>query len=44
VERTRRAIEQIDPATLRSLQYDSQAFHTFRNRVRSLPAPPARRQ
>jgi predicted Zn-dependent protease len=44
VERTRRVIAQIDPATLRSLQYDSQAFHNFRNRVRSLPAPPPMRR
>jgi len=44
VERTRRAIEQIDPATLRSLTVDSQNFHTFRNRVRALPAPPPARR
>jgi beta-barrel assembly-enhancing protease len=41
VENTRRAIEQIDPAILRNLTTDSQNFHSFRNRVRALPAPPA---
>src|ERR671916_919064 len=41
VERTRRVIAQIDPAILRNLTTDSQNFHSFRTRVRSLPAPPA---
>lgn len=43
VERTRRSIEQIDPAILRNLTTDSQNFHSFRNRVRALPAPQRRR-
>jgi predicted Zn-dependent protease len=40
LERTRQMIAQIPPATLRSLTTDSQNFHSFRNRVRGLPAPP----
>ncbi len=40
VARSQQAIAQIDPAILRNLTTDSQNFHTFRNRVRSLPAPP----
>ena len=41
VTRAQQSIAQIDPAVLRSLTNDSQNFHAFRNRVRSLPAPPA---
>lgn len=44
IERTRQVIAQIDPAILRNLTPDSQNFHSFRNRVRSLPAPPPPRR
>src|SRR5918999_3679411 len=40
VSRSQQAIAQIDPAILRNLTVDSQNFHSFQNRVRSLPAPP----
>jgi predicted Zn-dependent protease len=42
--RTQQTIAQKDPAILRTLTTDSQAFHSFRNRVRSLPAPPQTRR
>jgi predicted Zn-dependent protease len=44
IARTQQAIAQIDPAVLRSLTVDSQNFHTFKNRVRSLPPPPTTRR
>jgi predicted Zn-dependent protease len=44
ITRAQQTIAQIDPAVLRSLTVDSQNFHSFRNRVRSLPAPPAARR
>src|ERR687895_676195 len=44
VENTRRVIAEVDPAVLRTLTVDSQNFHSFRNRVRGLPAPPAARR
>ena len=37
-------ISQIDPAILRSLTYDSPRFHDFKERVRTLPAPPPERR
>lgn len=41
---TQRIIDQIDPAILRSLTYDSPRFHDFKQRVHELPpAPVARR-
>ena len=36
-------ISQINPAILRTLTEDSQAFHTFKNRVASLPRAAAGR-
>jgi predicted Zn-dependent protease len=44
VARAQQAIAQQPPAVLRTLSTDSQNFHTFRARVRSLPAPPAARR
>jgi beta-barrel assembly-enhancing protease len=44
VERSRQSIQQIDPAILRNLTTDSQNFHSFRNRVRALPAAPRARR
>ena len=44
LERTRQMVAQVDPAVLRTLTVDSQNFHSFRNRVRGLPAPPAARR
>ena len=44
VARSQQAIAQIDPAILSNLTTDSQNFHSFRNRVRALPAPPAARR
>jgi predicted Zn-dependent protease len=44
IARAQQTISQIDPAILRNLTVDSQNFHSFRNRVRSLPAPPAARR
>ena len=44
LERTRRMVEEIPAATRASLMTDSQNFHTFRNRIRSLPAPPPARR
>jgi predicted Zn-dependent protease len=44
VARTQQSLSQIDPTVLRSLTVDSQNFHNFRSRVRSLPAPPAARR
>jgi beta-barrel assembly-enhancing protease len=43
ITRAQQTIAQIDPAVLRTLTTDSQNFHSFRNRVRALPAPPTRR-
>jgi predicted Zn-dependent protease len=40
IARAQQEIAQIDPAILRNLTVDSQNFHSFRNRVASLPAPP----
>jgi predicted Zn-dependent protease len=40
---TQRIINQIDPAILRTLTYDSPRFHEFKQRVQSLPAPPPQR-
>jgi beta-barrel assembly-enhancing protease len=37
---TQRIINQIDPAILKSLTYDSPRFHEFKQRVQALPAPP----
>jgi predicted Zn-dependent protease len=44
VERSRQSIQQVDPAILRNLTVDSQNFHSFRNRVRALPAAPRARR
>jgi beta-barrel assembly-enhancing protease len=41
---TQRIINQIDPAILRSLTYDSPRFHEFKQRVQSLPAPPPQKR
>ena len=41
---TQRIIDQIDPAILRSLTYDSPRFHDFKQRVHALPPPPPSRQ
>lgn len=41
---TRALIAQIDPAILRTLTRDSQNYHQFKNRLRSLPPSPAPRQ
>jgi len=41
---TQAIINKIDPAILRSLTYDSPRFHDFKQRVRSLPAPPPQRR
>ena len=40
---TQRIIDKIDPAIIRTLTYDSPRFHEFKQRVRSLPAPPPTR-
>jgi predicted Zn-dependent protease len=37
---TQRIINQIDPAILKSLTYDSPRFHEFKQRVQTLPPPP----
>jgi predicted Zn-dependent protease len=37
---TQRIINQIDPAILKSLTYDSPRFHDFKQRVQTLPPPP----
>jgi predicted Zn-dependent protease len=44
ITRTQQAIAQHPPEVLRSLTPDSRNFHSFRNRVRSLPAPPPPRR
>jgi predicted Zn-dependent protease len=41
---TQRIIDQIDPAIVRTLTYDSPRFHDFKQRVQALPAPPPPRQ
>jgi predicted Zn-dependent protease len=41
---TQRLINQIDPAILRTLTYDSPRFHDFKQRVHALPAPPPQRR
>jgi beta-barrel assembly-enhancing protease len=43
VQTTSAAIAQIDPAILRTLTRDTQNYQAFRQRVRSLPPPPATR-
>ena len=40
---TQARINAIDPAILRTLREDTPAFHSFQNRLRSLPRTPARR-
>ena len=40
---TQRLINQIDPAILKGLTYDSPNFHVFKQRVAALPAPPPQR-
>jgi len=40
IAETQRRIDQIDPAIIRTLTYDSPRFHDFKRRVQSLPAPP----
>src|SRR5262249_986650 len=40
VSNTRAQIAQINPAIIRTLTSNTQAFNDFRARVRSLPAPP----
>ena len=42
IQDTERMIAQIDPAILRTLTKDSQAFHSFQSRLRSLPRTTAR--
>jgi predicted Zn-dependent protease len=37
---TQKIINQIDPAILKSLTYDSPRFHEFKQRVQTLPPPP----
>jgi predicted Zn-dependent protease len=44
IARAQQSIAQQPPEVLRTLTVDSQNFHSFRNRVRSLPAPPAARR
>jgi predicted Zn-dependent protease len=44
IQATQATISKISPAVLRSLTKDSQSFHTFQSRVRSLPAAPQQRQ
>jgi beta-barrel assembly-enhancing protease len=44
IARAQQALAQQSPEVLRTLTVDSQNFHSFRNRVRSLPAPPAARR
>jgi predicted Zn-dependent protease len=44
IARAQRSIAQIDPAILRNLTIDSQNFHSFRNRIRALPAAPRARR
>ena len=44
VQTTSAAIRQIDPAIMRTLTRDTQNYQSFRNRVRSLPPPPATRR
>ena len=39
---TQAQIAKIDPAILRTLREDTPAFHTFQNRLRSLPRTPSR--
>jgi beta-barrel assembly-enhancing protease len=39
---TEAQIRQLDPTTLRALIADDQSFHTFKNAVTHLPAPPRR--
>jgi len=41
VQNTRAQIAQINPAIIRTLTSNTQAFNDFRARVRTLPAPPA---
>jgi predicted Zn-dependent protease len=41
---TQHIISQIDPAILRTLTRDSPRFHDFKERVRTLPAPPPERR
>jgi predicted Zn-dependent protease len=41
---TQRRIDQIDPAILKSLTYDSPRFHDFKRRVQAQPAPPPARR
>jgi predicted Zn-dependent protease len=43
IQATREQIKQYDPAILRTLTSNSQAFMAFKARVASLPAPPATR-
>ncbi|MFL5580337.1 MAG: M48 family metallopeptidase [Gemmatimonadaceae bacterium] len=43
VQTTEAAIAKIDPAILRTLTRDTQNYQAFRQRVRSLPPPPATR-
>jgi predicted Zn-dependent protease len=44
ISRSQSSIAQYPPQVLRSLTPDSQNFHSFRSRVRSLPAPPPARR
>ena len=42
IERSRRLVEAIPPGELEGLVEDDRAYQEFRQRVMSLPAPPAR--
>jgi predicted Zn-dependent protease len=44
ITRAQQAIAQQPPEVLRTLTVDSQNFHSFKNRVRALPAPPPARR
>jgi predicted Zn-dependent protease len=44
IARAQQTIAQQPPEVLRTLTTDSQNFHSFKNRVRSLPAPPPARR
>ncbi len=44
VERTRNLVRSLGEATMRGLTQDTPDFHAFKQRVRALPPPPARRQ
>jgi len=44
IQDTRNQIAKINPAIIRTLTSNTQAFNDFRSRVRSLPAPPTARR